>query len=157
MVLTLDKLNFNDTYLLNNIFEWRNDENTRINSINTNLISIDIFNNIINKYKQCDICPYIIYDDLEPIGIFTFILENETIYIGINISPVHRNKGMGKKALELLLQSNILNNNKIIAKIKKTNISSINLFSKYFNYFCEDNLYIQYIYYNYQSNNQIIK
>ncbi len=150
MVLTLDKLNFNDTYLLNKIFEWRNDENTRINSINTNLITTDIFNNIINKYKQCDICPYIIYDNIEPIGIFTFILENEIIYIGVNISPLHRNKGNAKNALELLLQSNILNNKKIIAKIKKTNIPSINLFSKYFNYFSEDDLYIQYIYYDYQ-------
>ena len=55
MILTLDKINFEDTDLLNNIFEWRNDENTRLNSINTNLITIDIFNNIINKYKQSEI------------------------------------------------------------------------------------------------------
>jgi RimJ/RimL family protein N-acetyltransferase len=148
MVLTLNKLNFNDTHLLNKILEWRNDENTRINSLNTNLITFEIFNKIIDKYKQSEICPYIIYDDIEPIGIFTFILENKTIYIGINISPLHRNKGYAKKALELLLESNILNNKTIIAKIKKTNIQSINLFKKYFLFYKEDNEFIEYYYEN---------
>jgi RimJ/RimL family protein N-acetyltransferase len=149
MVLTLDKINFEDINLLNIIFEWRNNENTRLNSINTNIITIHIFNNIINKYKQSEILPYIIYNDCIPVGIFTFISENNNTYIGINIDPLHRKKGIGKEAIELLLKLNILNNKIIIAKIKKTNIPSINLFSKYFNYFCEDDIFIQYIYYNY--------
>ena len=148
MVLTLNKLNFNDTNLLNKILEWRNDENTRINSLNTNLITLEIFNKIIDKYKQSEICPYIIYNDIEPIGIFTFIVDNNNTYIGINISPQYRNKGVAKNALEILLTESVLDNKKIIAKIKKTNIPSINLFKKYFLFYKEDDEFIEYYYIN---------
>ena len=38
------------------------------------------------------------------------------------------------------------NVNKIYSKIKKTNIASINIFSKYFFYLNEDDSYINFIY-----------
>ena len=50
MSLNIIKINYNDKYILEQIFKWRNDELTRNNSINTNLISYEIFNKIINNY-----------------------------------------------------------------------------------------------------------
>jgi RimJ/RimL family protein N-acetyltransferase len=148
MSLKLEYINFNDKNLLNKIYIWRNDENTRLNSLNTNIITIEIFNKIINKYKESNLKPLIIYDNNIEIGIVTFIQEKEYYYIGINICQEYRNKGIGKKTLNLLINSKLFNNKKIIAKIKKINKPSINIFSNYFTYLKEDNDFIEYIFDN---------
>ena len=143
MSLSLQKIDYSDENLLNKLFEMRNEENTRMNSLNTEPITLEIFQKIINKYKESNIDPFIIYVDSNPIGIISFVKNNDEIFIGINIDKNYRNKGIGNKALELLL--NKLNNITLIAKIKKTNIGSIKLFSKYFNYHKECELFIEFI------------
>lgn len=144
MSLSLQKLDYNDKNLLNKLFEWRNEENTRMNSLHTELISFDVFKKIIDKYKESKIDPFIIYLDDLPIGVISFVINNTELYVGINIDKDYRGKGIGNKSIELLLKE--LKNIKIIAKIKKTNISSIKLFSKYFKYYQECNQFIEYIY-----------
>lgn len=144
MSLSLQKIDYNDENLLKKLFEMRNEENTRMNSLNTEPITFDIFLKIIDKYKESNIDPFIIYIDSYPVGIISFVKNNDEIFIGINIDINFRNKGIGNQALELLL--NQLKNITIIAKIKKTNIGSIKLFSKYFKYYKECNHFIQYIY-----------
>jgi len=151
MNINLKELDFNDEKILNKIYNWRNEESARKNFINTNEINYKIFEIIIQKYKDSNIIPYIIFYDNEECGIIYFTLDNNNIYIGINIDINYRGKNIGKNAINMMLsdfQIKYSNVNKIYSKIKKTNIASINIFSKYFFYLNEDDSYINFIYYN---------
>jgi aryl-alcohol dehydrogenase-like predicted oxidoreductase len=142
MNIYLKKIDYNNKKLLNNILTWRNDENTRKFSNNSNIITEDIFNIIIEKYKESTIDPLIIYknENDNEIGILSFVKNNDKIYIGINIDPEYRNKKIGSIALELFISNkNIyikndfnLFDNKLYAIVKKINESSIKLFNKFF-------------------------
>lgn len=144
MNIYLKKLNFNDKYLLDKIFEWRNDETTRKNSINTNIITEEIFLKIIDSFKKSKIEPYIIEYNNENIGYISFSDNDDKIYIGINIDKKYRGKGLSSIALKNML--NIIKEKYtevkyIYAKIKLNNISSIKIFSKYFNFVNDEGEY----------------
>lgn len=128
-------LDFKNKELLDKIFEWRNDPNTRINSNNTNIITEEIFDLILNKYKESKIKPLIAYANNIPVGILTFVESNSKIYIGININPLERSNGYGKLILKYFLDNYknfIYQTTVIYAEVKKINIPSVNLFSKFF-------------------------
>ena len=63
MNLNLKKIDYNNKFILDKILEWRNDEETRYYSNNSNIITNEIFELIINKYKESGIDPLIIYLD----------------------------------------------------------------------------------------------
>ena len=136
-MLRLEFINFEDKEILEKILEWRNDEVTRQNSNNTNIITKDIFDIILNKYKESPIKPLVAYYDNVPIGILTFVESNSKIYIGINIDPKNRSKSYGYKILEyfILNYKNYINKSTIIyAEVKKINIPSVKLFLKLFDF-----------------------
>jgi len=146
--MELKFLNFEDKEILEKILEWRNDAVTRENSNNTNIITIDIFNIILNKYKESLINPLIAYDNNIPIGILTFVQNNNKIYIGINIDPEKRKNKYGYKILDyfILNYKNYINKTiTIYAEVKKINIPSIKLFSKLFDFSEENNTNIIYL------------
>ena len=150
MNLELRYIDYNNKELLNNILKWRNNEETRNNSNNTNIITTDVFDIILKKYKESNIDPIIIYLDNIEVGIFTFIKNDDKIFIGININPNYRNMKIGSQSLKLLIDSSnkfLINTNKIYASIKKNNISSFNLFNKYFT-FLNDDQYFNHFYLN---------
>ena len=132
MNLVFKKIDFNNEDLLNKIFEWRNDEVTRKFSNNTNIITKETFNIIINKYKESTIDPIIIYLDNIEVGLFSFSKSDDKIFIGININPKYRNKKIGSFALKKLLEmkKELINTDIIFASVKKENIFSIYLFNK---------------------------
>jgi RimJ/RimL family protein N-acetyltransferase len=143
MNLELRKIDYSNQDLLNKILDWRNDEETRTNSNNTNIITNEIFKLILQKYKESTIDPIIIYLGNVEVGIFTFVKNIDKIFIGININPNYRNMKIGSKSLKLFIESSSKfyikdNTNKIYASIKKENISSYNLFNKYFKFLNED-------------------
>ena len=147
MSILLKELDFNDTVLLNKLLEWRNDNITRYYSNNTNIITKDIFDIILNKYKESGINPLIIYYENNEVGIITFVECNNKIYMGINISPDYRNKKIGSLALNELIRNTLIyfnNIQKIYASIKKENVSSIKLFEKYFTFSDENNIFKEY-------------
>lgn len=134
-MLRLEFLNFEDKDLLSKILEWRNDPDTRTNSNNTNIITQDIFKIILQKYLESPIKPLVAYDNDIPIGILSFVLSNNKIFVGINIDPQKRGNNYGSKILEYfcLNYSKYIETSTIIyAEVKKTNIPSVKLFSKYF-------------------------
>ena len=45
----LETIDFKNKMLLDKVLEWRNDMDTRNNSINTSIITEDIFHNIIEQ------------------------------------------------------------------------------------------------------------
>ena len=134
-MLKLENIDYYNKELLDKILVWRNDKTTRQYSNNSNIITEDIFNIILNKYKESKIDPLIINYDNINVGIITFVIFNEIYYIGINIDSNYRNKNIGKLSLEYLLENYKIffnENINIHALIKKENIASLNLFSKYF-------------------------
>jgi len=138
----LEQLDFNDKHILDKILEWRNDETTRKFSNNTNLISKDIFEKILNKYKECSIKPLLIKFQKNVVGIITFVKSDDKIFIGINIDPNFRSKKIGFLALTELTTKNYLPNEEIFAQIKKDNSPSIKLFQKFFEFKAETNDYL---------------
>lgn len=145
MNIKLKELNYNDNILLNKILKWRNDDETRLNSNNTNIITDEIFINILQKYKDSKINPLVIYLNEDAVGIITFIKnENKTI-LGININPNYRNMRIGSFALkEFIKCKNFYIDNTVYAIVKKTNIPSILLFKKYFKINYENNLLFEF-------------
>lgn len=148
MDIYLIEFDYNDINITNKILEWRNEDEARNNFINTNIITIDILKNIFEKYRESEIIPNIIYQNNIPIGIIYFTLDNNKIYIGINIQKDYRSKGIGNISLELFLKkiNHNINITYLYAKIKKTNHKSINLFSKSFILNNSDDIYNEYIY-----------
>ena len=136
MNLIFKKIDYNNKELLNKILEWRNDEITRKFSNNTNIITKEIFEIIISKYKESTIDPIIIYIDNIEVGLFSFSKSNDKIFIGININPDYRNKKIGSFAIKKLIEmkKELINTDIIFAAVKKENIASINLFNKYFTF-----------------------
>jgi spore coat polysaccharide biosynthesis protein SpsF len=151
MSLYLNTINYNDDSLIHDILKWRNDLNTRINSINTNIITPDCFKDILDIYKTSPIQPYVIYYNGINVGIITFTPKSNhinSVYIGININPNYRNNGIATDSLRILLDTlNKSGSNVILnAKIKKSNLKSIKLFNKFFKLVGEDSDYYEYIY-----------
>jgi RimJ/RimL family protein N-acetyltransferase len=139
--LSLKIINYNNKNLLNKIFEWRNDEKTRYYSNNSNIITYDIFEIIINKYKDSAINPLIIYLENVEVGIISFVKKDDKIYIGINIDNNFRNMKIGKNAIQYFIKNknNFIDKKcKIYALVKNNNLSSINLFNNYFIFLNKD-------------------
>ena len=116
-----------------NLFNWRNDEITRKNSFNTEIIKWEEhkkwFKSVLNNPLR-DL--YILSDDSVPIGTIRFD-KNEKLNcaeISITISPRNRRKGYGVEAIKkfslIYLKENNLNY--IFAEIKPDNLISIDTF-----------------------------
>ena len=75
-MLKLEKIDYYNKELLDKILVWRNDKTTRQYSNNSNIITEDIFNIILNKYKESKIDPLIINYDNINVGIITFVIFN---------------------------------------------------------------------------------
>ena len=151
MSLYLNTINYNDDSLIDDVLKWRNDINTRINSINTNIITPDGFKDVLDKYKTSPIQPYVIYYNDINVGIITFtpkLTDINSVYIGINIDPNYRNNGIARESLRILLDTLKKSKSTIIlnAKIKKSNLKSIKLFNYFFKLVGEDCDYYEYIY-----------
>lgn len=134
MNLVFKIIDYNNKVLLDKILAWRNDEVTRKFSNNTNIITKEIFDIIISKYKESSIDPIIMYLNNIEVGLFSFSKAGDKIFIGININPEYRNKKIGSFAIKKLLEmkKELINTDIIFASVKKENTASINLFNKYF-------------------------
>ncbi len=152
MNIFLEKLDFSNENLLKKIFEWRNEKITRENSIHTNIITEEIFLKIINSFKNSIIKPYIIVfkniinnkNECINIGYISFSENDNKTFIGINIDKEYRGKGISKIAIKNILEiikKEYKTVDNIYAKIKSTNISSLKLFSKYFNFIKNEDEY----------------
>lgn len=122
------------------IMEWRNDENTREMSFNSEIKSWDIFKNIFeNNYFNNYIPPLFAYNNNNKIAFIGFICNNEVdtetnkevCKIGININSEYRGRGLGKIIIQKSIEYIKINYplvKKIIANIKSNNIASIKVF-----------------------------
>jgi RimJ/RimL family protein N-acetyltransferase len=119
---------------LNDIYNWRNDRDTRKASFNMEPIEIDEH---IKWFNKSLIDPknniFIIIDRyLNKLGQIRFDRKNNEAEINITIDPKFRNKGIGSLALSKSSKQ-YLNNydvDVIIAKVKKNNNRSLKAFRK---------------------------
>lgn len=114
------------------IMNWRNNKDSRNNSINTNFKVWDTFKyEFYNNYF--DNIPLFATIDNQKIAFVSFIKHKDDTYkIGINIAPIERGKGYSKKIIKSSLKyikSNYPYIKIIIAEIKKFNLPSIKTFT----------------------------
>ena len=135
------------------IFNWRNDLTTRKMSFKNQKVSLKDHNIWMENALKSNLCYlYIGYNDKNKLGICRFKVDKimNISEVSINLNPFFRGMGYSKKFLDLSIKTFIKNTRyPIIAKIKKINIESINLFSSCgFKKKIEKPDYFEYIYTN---------
>jgi RimJ/RimL family protein N-acetyltransferase len=91
------------------LLDWRNSETARINSFSDHVISKSEHENWLNAVLvDSRYCIYLISQNSEEIAVVTFYREMGLSFnVSININPLHRGKGLAKKAL-LLAESQLV-------------------------------------------------
>lgn len=119
---------------MQNLYNWRNDPDTRKASFNTEEVvlekHVEWFNNsLVNKNRSIFI---MMNDEKESIGQIRFDREGNGAEIDITIAPEYRNQGYGVQALRegCKMYFNNFDVDHIIAKVKKDNIASLKAFEK---------------------------
>ncbi len=130
MNLKIRKAKLDDIDIL---FEWANDEYTRNNSFNTELIKWSNHKKwYYQKFNNPNSFIFIICSmENKPIGVVRIEKKINESVIGITLSSEFRGKGLGSKIIMLGCKEFWkTNGNDITAYIKKTNIASIRSFEK---------------------------
>ena len=119
---------------MQNLYNWRNDPDTRRASFNTDEITlekhIEWFNNsLTNKNRNIFI---MMNEKGKSIGQIRFDREDNIEEIDITIAPDYRNQGYGVQALRegCKMYFNDFDVDYVIAKVKKDNIASLMAFEK---------------------------
>ena len=119
---------------LEDLFEWRNDEDTREASFNTNEIDINEHDkwfkgSLVNPEKNI----FIICDkNCNKLGQIRFDRKGDSAELSITINPNYRNQGIGTlvltKASKYYLDNFTVK--KLVGKVKTSNIASLKAFEK---------------------------
>lgn len=127
MNIAIRKAKFKDSIFL---FHLKNEKKSMLNSFNSNPIHLKKHNLWLEKiirHKNKNLL--IAEENNEKIGMIRYDLEDIFTYVSINIEKKFRGRGYGVAILKK--SENIFKKNAIlIAKVKKTNIKSINLFKR---------------------------
>jgi RimJ/RimL family protein N-acetyltransferase len=114
------------------IFIWRNDSDSRKNSITTHKISKSEHQEWFRKKlssKDTDI--YIGYQLNTKIGVVRIEKQHDnSAEINITINPSQRNKGYGTELLSKAIKISFNKYDILTARIKKSNFASIKMFEK---------------------------
>ena len=115
------------------LWQWRNEENTRKWSFNTEYIPYEEHQKwFLSKLHSVDSLILIVSDGKKDIGQVRFdVNQDSSAEVNINISAAERRKGYGAEALKLACRQAMrkLNINKIVAHIKNDNEASIKAFT----------------------------
>jgi RimJ/RimL family protein N-acetyltransferase len=112
------------------VFEWRNDELTRLMSHTTNVVQWDEHNkwfdySLTNEFRLLVICEEI--ESQEKVAVVRFDIESERGLISINLAPNKRGKGLAKPCLReaiLFFKTTFPDVLFINAEIKTVNVPS---------------------------------
>lgn len=110
------------------IFDWSNDYITRLNSLDQRKIGFNEHKIWFNRKILENNYFFMVLQD-EPVGTFRLDVNKKTCNISLNISPNHRGKGIGSKILLYIL--NNFNDKLLEASVKKSNLYSTKIFTKY--------------------------
>lgn len=115
------------------LYKWANDPLTRKNSFNSDQIEYGRHCTWFEKMINNDnVLMYILVYNGEMAGNVRLNIENGVAEIGYAIAPSYRGKGLGNKIIDLISREAAYNVliNKLIAKVKKTNLPSRLIFEK---------------------------
>ena len=156
-MLKLRKIDLDD---IKDVFNWRNSRQSRLSSLNQSKISyashVSWFHKQINQKNNFS---FIAILNKAKIGIVTYQKhEDGKYFVSINLNPIFRNRGLGKKMLIMSqLQDDIKKNCKVLyARIRINNASSINIF-KNANYRLMRTYRTYYLFYNDELHDNNIK
>lgn len=115
------------------MFEWRNDPETRKNSIlGSREVSFDEHQGwFYSKMNSPHTRLFMAMSGDDKVGVLRFVIGKDAVEAGININPHFRRMGIGKKIINLASQKMLRELGKpLIAKAKNDNTASIKLFNK---------------------------
>lgn len=105
------------------LLEWRNDELTRANSINSGIIGLKEHRHWLDGVIASHSRKLLIAEiNRAPIGTVRIDVEPDCSEMSWTVAPLERGKGYGKKMVAIAIS---LTKGVIIAKIKKHNAASI--------------------------------
>jgi len=122
--MLLREATFNDWKIL---LEWRNNPDTRKNSLNNEVIDIDTHKKWLKKVlSNKNIKLFIVIESDIPVGTVRadYDEESNSFKLSWTVAPDYRGKGLGKRMVKLLVDKL---NSKVKAEIKKENISSLKI------------------------------
>lgn len=115
------------------IFKWRNDPETRKNSIlNTKKISPEEHMRWFgSKVKDPNTRLYMAVSGNSKVGLMRFHIDKNSVLVGVNVNPLFRGMGIGTKIIGLAT-SRVFREIKrpIIAEVKNRNTASRKAFAK---------------------------
>ena len=93
------------------VLKWRNDLNTRKNSLNSNAVTIEEHNNWFKKIMDgsCHISFMLEVNDIKAGFVSYEKKTNNELYTSINLNPDFRGKNLGSKFLNLTAKKLIMN------------------------------------------------
>lgn len=121
----------NDALIL---LDWANDKVARENAFNSHTITmqehLDWLKNVLDDERKHQ---YILMRNDKPIGQIRLIIDDSTAEIDYSISKDERNYGYGTEIIKLaveLIRKEYPNVEKLIGKVKPSNVASFICFSK---------------------------
>ena len=117
------------------LWQWRNEENTRERSFDTNYVAYEEHRNwFLSKLNSANSEILIVSDESKKeVGQVRFDINSEgSAEVSISMATMERNKGYGSTALKLACQraAQEFSLRKVLAHIKEGNKASINVFTK---------------------------
>lgn len=133
-MIILQKATIEDAHIL---FEWRNDDEVRKRSFNSNKVSYEEHLKwFMNKLYSSNTKIYIVKDNKTPIGVIRLDDKGKNNkIISFSIDKEHRNKGHASKLLKLIKVE--FKEYNLIGKVKYNNMGSIKAFQNA-QYFMEE-------------------
>ena len=130
-IINLTKAGITD---INDIFEWRNHPDIRKNSFNQELLSWEEHEKwFMAKLKDPDTTAYMAYYEEKKVGTIRFEGKESVIKTSVMLNPDFLSKGFGSKVIKLGVEKFVMEKKpdmRIIAEIKKDNVTSIKAFGK---------------------------
>ena len=115
------------------VLKWRNNRNTRKNSLNTNTVTLEEHSNWFKKIMDGSGCISFMLEvnDVKAGFVSYQKKSNNEFYTSINLNPDYRGKNLGSKFLKLTSKKLIMNGfiGTFNAKIKHGNLSSEKTFN----------------------------
>lgn len=107
------------------LFTWANDKATRASSVNRHTITKEEHEQWFHAHFNSENCHMFIYEyDGEAVGQVRVNIEGRSGEIGYSVAPNHRGQGHGRNILQLVEQYEYGKLDKLVAKVRKTNIAS---------------------------------
>ncbi len=116
------------------LYEWVNDGSVRKSSFDTHVISYEEhlkwFDQVMNNHDDIQ---YVLMKADSPIGQVRFSRHGRDVEIDYSICRTNRGRGYGGKIIELAIvqaKKDFPNAERLIGKVKPSNVASYNCFSK---------------------------